>query len=513
MSADIQTANKKIVKNTLFLYLRQLLTLFLSLYTSRLTLQVLGVTDFGIYAAVGGIAAFLSILTSSLASCTQRFLTFKIGKGDTEQLKQTYSTSVQIHILLSLVIVILAETIGLWWIYNEMIIPAERFRTAVWVYQISVLNAICIIINAPNNAEIVAHEDMGTFALFSIIDSILKVCFVALLFIVPWDKLLVYAIFLFFIQTFNRTVCVIFCKMKYEECKLHWTFDKPLFKAMIGLSGWNLISNLATMGFIQGTNIILNLFFGPILNAAYSVASQAYTGIRQFTSSFQLAANPQIVKLYSKRQFDNMLNLIMNVCKYSFYLIFILSFPFILNADIILSVWLKEVPNHSVMFFVLLLIFAYIDVMAYPLDVAAQATGDLKKYSIIVSCCVISSLPISYVCYKFGAVPETILYIAIAVAVYGIYIRICLLNKLLGLNKLIFFKKSIARPLTTLLVVSALLVPIKIFYPHLSLLLSCCYFILSFIIEITIVYYLGLDNGERVQIVIYSKKILAKRRK
>lgn len=263
MSNSTQIANKRIAKNTLFLYLRQLLTLFLSLYTSRLTLQVLGVSDFGIYAAVGGITAFLSILTSSLASSTQRFLTFKIGEGNLHELNSTFCTSIQIHILLSGVIILLAETIGLWWVYEKMVIPSERFDIALWVYQISVLNAVCTILTAPYNAEIVAHEDLGPFALFSIIDSVLKVIFVALLFIIEWDRLLMYSLFLFFIQTLNRIICVAFCKIRYSECTLRWGVDKSLFRSMLGLSGWNLISNLAIMGFIQGTNIILNIFFGP----------------------------------------------------------------------------------------------------------------------------------------------------------------------------------------------------------------------------------------------------------
>lgn len=510
MSNSTQIANKRIAKNTLFLYLRQLLTLFLSLYTSRLTLQVLGVSDFGIYAAVGGITAFLSILTSSLASSTQRFLTFKIGEGNLHELNSTFCTSIQIHILLSGVIILLAETIGLWWVYEKMVIPSERFDIALWVYQISVLNAVCTILTAPYNAEIVAHEDLGPFALFSIIDSVLKVIFVALLFIIEWDRLLMYSLFLFFIQTLNRIICVAFCKIRYSECTLRWGINKSLFRSMLGLSGWNLISNLAIMGFIQGTNIILNFFFGPLLNAAYSVASQAYSGIRQFTSSFQLASNPQIVKLYSQNDLNDMHKLVLNVCKYSFYLIFVLSFPFILNAEVILGIWLKEIPAHSVMFFILLLLFAYVDVMAYPLDVAAQATGQLKKYSIVVSVCVISSLPISFVFFKLGAVPETILYVAIVVAFIGIFLRLLLLNKLIQLPIRQFVLGAVYKPVLLLIIATLVLVPIKIWMNLDGIMLSIIFFIFSFMIVCILCYKLGLVKNERMMIKEYALKFINK---
>jgi O-antigen/teichoic acid export membrane protein len=276
------------------------------------------------------------------------------------------------------------------------------------------------------------------------------------------------------------------------------------------LAGWNLISNLAIMGFIQGTNIILNFFFGPLLNAAYSVASQAYSGIRQFTSSFQLASNPQIVKLYSQNDLNDMHKLVINVCKYSFYLIFVLSFPFILNAEVILSIWLKETPAHSVMFFILLLLFAYVDVMAYPLDVAAQATGQLKKYSIVVSVCVISSLPISFVFFKLGAVPETILYVAIVVAFIGIFLRLLLLNKLIQLPIRQFVLGAVYKPVLLLIIATLVLVPIKIWINLDGIILSIIFFIFSFMIVCILCYKLGLVKNERMMIKEYALKFINK---
>lgn len=491
------SSNKRIAKNTLLLYVRQLLTLFLALYTSRLTLQVLGVTDFGIYFAVGGVTAFLIILTSSLSSSSQRFLTFSLGNGDANRLNQIYITSVNIHILLSFVLIVIAETIGLWFLYNKMVIPVERLPVAFWVYQLSVLSAIVYVLNAPNNAVIIAHEDMGTFALFSILDAVLKFGGVIYLFFISWDKLLAYAIMLFLMQTINPIVAFIYCRIKYVECKYKLLMDKALFKSMVGLASWNMLSSLAIMGFVQGTNILLNLFFGLGLNSAYAVASQAYSGVRSFTSNFQLASNPQIVKLYSKGETEEMHTLLMRVCKYSFYLIFVISFPFILNAHTVLALWLKNVPAHSETFFVLLLIFAYIDVMAYPLDIAAQATGNLKKYSIYVSCCIISTLPLSYVCFKLGAIPETILIIALIVSFIGISIRLKLLSRMIGLSTQQFIKTVLLRPLLFVSIISIIVIPIKNVIVINDIFSSCLYFIFIVIVEISIFYAIGLDSSEK----------------
>ena len=314
--------NRRIVKNTMLLYVRQIFTLCLSLYTSRLTLQVLGASDFGIYAAVGGLTALLSVLTSSMSTSTQRFITFELGRHDYERLNRVFNTSVQIHTFLALILLLFAETIGVWFLYNHLTVPQERIQTAFWVFQISTFSCIFSLLNVPNMASIIAHEDMGTFALFSIVDAILKLISVALLFIITWDKLFVYALCLLLIQMLNQSASFIFCRVKYSEIRFRFLVDKSLIRQMFGLAGWNVFSNVATMGFIQGVNILINMFFGPVMNAAYTVAMQAYSGLRSFCSSFQLASNPQIVKLYSSGEIEKMHQLLIVVCKMSFFLIF-----------------------------------------------------------------------------------------------------------------------------------------------------------------------------------------------
>ena len=500
----------KIVKNTLYLYIRQLFTLFLSLYTSRLTLLVLGVTDFGIFAAIGGVTAFLAIVTSSLSNSTQRFLTFSIGKSDIGLLNKTYISSIEIHLVLSFILLFLAETIGLYFFSVKMVIPEDRIDIAFWVYQLSIFTSIVSIITAPHSAELVAHEDMGYFALFMVLESVLKLLSIIFLSVITVDKLLLYSVFVFLLQVLIRGLIVIFCRRNYQECRIALCFDKKLCKSMIGLTSWTFVQNLGVMGFIQGTNILLNMFFGPVVNAAYSISFQAYWGVRNFTSSFQLASNPQIVKLYSQNNLNEMKLLVIRVCKFSFYLVFLLSFPIIMNSNVILTIWLKEVPAHTQYFFVLLLVFSYIDVMAFPLDVAAQATGNIKKYSIICFCFYLVILLVSYVFFVRGSIPESIIYIAMVVSFICILTRVFLLNRIIGLSIGEFLRDALYRPILTILIICPIVLFVKYIMGNLSIWSSVVYFISIFVYGVCIVYLCGLEKDEKVVVRGYISSFLRK---
>lgn len=490
------SANKRLAKNTFLLYIRQFFVLALGLYTSRLTLQVLGETDFGIYATVGGITSLLTIITTSLSAGTQRFITFELGKGNIENLNKVYITSINIHLLLSLLLVFVGETAGTWFIFEKMTVPDERLWITYWVFQITLLNSVLNLINVPNNAEIIAHEDMGTFAVVAILDAVFKFAAVVGLFFISWDKLLVYAIALFLIQFFQRSVCLWYCKRKYEEVNYHFLWDKTLMRSMLQIAGWMSLSNLAVTGFIQGVNILLNMFFGPIMNAAYSVAMQAYSGIRSFCSSFQLASNPQIVKLYAGNELERMHNLLCSVCKMSFFLIFFLSLPFIINSDFVLALWLGKVPEHAQSFFILLLIYAYIDVLAYPMDIAAQATGKVKTYCIWVSVAVLLILPITYILYTIGAIAETVYIVAILMSFVTLSIRLLLLSRLISLNVIVFVKEVILRSLLVASVSCIIPISLRYFFST-SVVVVVISFVLCFITSAGVILCLGLNNRER----------------
>lgn len=487
---------KKIAKNTGLLYIRQLLTLVLSLYTSRLTLQVLGVTDLGVYATVAGFTSLLSTFTTSLASGTQRFITFELGKGNVIKLNNVYCTAINIHIILSLILIFIGEIIGVWFVLSKMNVPPERLITAFWVFQLTLFSSVLTLINIPNNAEIVAHEDMGAWAFVSILEAILRCISVITLFFITWDKLIVYSIFLFTIQLLMRAICLVWCKRKYPEVYYRYTWDKPLIKSMLSTTGWMGLNNLSVVGFIQGTNLLLNVFFGPMLNAAYTLAMQAYSGIRQFCSSFQLASNPQIVKLYAQQELKSLHELLISVCKISFFLIFVLALPFLINAKTIIHLWLIDVPAHSVNFFILLLIYAFVDVLAYPLDIAAQATARIKGYSISLSIAILSTLLFAYIAFSMNAIPESIYVIAIIMSWVCLSLRLLYLRKLIGIPLGNFLKNVIIKII--LVGLTSVTIPIILFcLLEESIFSSIILFVASFLISIVSVYFIGLNNTER----------------
>lgn len=488
--------NKRIAKNTGLLYIRQLLTLGLSLYTSRLTLQVLGETDFGVYATVAGFTALLSTLTTSLASGTQRFISFELGRGNIQRLNIVYCTAINIHLILSIVLIIIGETIGVWFIFNKMNVPQDRLITAFWVFQMTILNSVLALINSPNNAEIIAHEDMGVWAFVSILEVVLRCICVIGLFYISWDKLIVYSVSLFSIQLLMRAICIGWCKRKYTEVHFRFIWDIILIKSMLSVTGWIGLNNLAVTGFIQGVNIMLNVFFGPMLNAAYTIAMQAYSGIRQFCSSFQLASYPQIVKLYSKEDFKSLHELLISVCKFSFFLIFVLALPFLINAKAIMHFWLKDVPAHCESFFILLLIYAFIDVLVYPLDIAAQATGKLRNYSISISLAVLSILLIGYIAFTMGSIPESIYIVAIIMSWVSLTLRLLFLRKLIRLSFMDFIRNVILRIIFVGLT-SVILPLILLYLLDESILSSVILFVVSFLFPILSVFFIGLNETER----------------
>ncbi|MCQ2217095.1 MAG: hypothetical protein MJZ33_01260 [Paludibacteraceae bacterium] len=489
-------SSKRIVKNTGLLYIRQFLTLAISLYTSRLTLQILGETDMGIYATVAGFTALISTLTTALASGTQRFITFELGRGNIKDLNRVYSTSVNIHLVLSVVLIILGEVLGYWFIFSKMTVAIERQMAAYWVFQFALVNAVFAIVNIPNKAEIVAHEDMGVLAFVAILEVSLKCISVAVLVFLPWDRLILYAFFLFIIQFFIRMICVIWCRRKYEEARYQFVWDKAMMKSMLTLTGWVGLNNFAVVGFVQGTTILLNVFFGPALNAAYTIAMQAYSGIRQFCSSFQLASNPQIVKLYSNNKLNEMQSLLVSVCKISFFLIYAFAFPFIINAHFVMDVWLTEIPEHAESFFILLLLYAFVDVLSYPLDVAAQATGKLKKYSMSIFVLVLSNLVFSYVAFGLGAVPEIMYIIAIIISCFSLGLRLYYLQSLIKMRIAVFIEAVVVR---IILVggVSSVIPFVLYFLLPVGFPFAIFLFFVSFVSSITAIYFLGLNSSEK----------------
>ena len=349
--------SKRIVKNTLLLYFRMLLTMVVGLYTSRVILRTLGVEDYGIYNVVGGVVAMFSVLSGSLSAAISRFITFELGRNDIEKLKRVFSSAVTIQIGLSLIIVLLAETVGLWFLNNKMVIPESRLVAANWVYQFSIFTFAINLISVPYNAAIIAHEKMSAFAYISILEVIGKLIVAFTIAIAPIDKLVYYGLLIMLIAVIIRMVYGHYCKRHFVECTYRFVIDKSLLQQMFGFAGWNFIGASSAVLRDQGGNVVINLFCGPTVNAAQGIAMQVSNAIQGFVSNFMTALKPQITKSYAVGDHSYMRSLIFQGARLSFYILLILSLPVIINAQYILSLWLGTIPEHTVTFVQLVLIF------------------------------------------------------------------------------------------------------------------------------------------------------------
>lgn len=440
-----QTDNKRIAKNTLLLYIRMILTMCISLYTSRVVLNILGVNDFGIYNVVGGIVSLFTFLNGSMSTATQRYLTFEIGTGNINKQKEIFSTCITIHAIVACVVVFLAETIGLWFLYYKMNIPIERNEAAFWVYQFSILTCVVIMMSVPYNASIIAHEKMNVFAFISIFEVCSKLLIVYLLLYFEYDKLIIYAVLMFIIQLIIRMIYSIYCNKNFKETKFQFTLNKKLIKEIFSFAGWNMFGILAGIGLTQGVNIILNIFFGPIVNAARGISVQVQNTITGFCSNFQLALNPQITKSYANRDYNHMYELIFASAKYSFFLLLLISLPFLIETNYLLSLWLNEVPNHTTNFVRIMLCISLINVTADSLLVSCQATGRIKIYQVLVGGTLLLVIPSSYIALNYGFKPESVFIIHFIIATIAQVIRLIITKKLINLKLREYFKQVVLK--------------------------------------------------------------------
>lgn len=426
--------NKRIAKNTLLLYFRMLFMMAVSLYTSRVVLNTLGVEDYGIYNVVGGVVAMFGFINGSMSSATQRYITFALGKGDKTRLQTVFSTTLQIHTLIAGIIVLLGETIGLWFLYNKMQIPADRMDAAFWVLQCSIVATVVMIISVPYNADIIAHEKMSAFAYISILEVVLKLVIVYMLVVFSFDKLILYVFLLLAIQLMIRFCYSIYCNRHFEETKYRHVWDKALFKEMTGFAGWSLFGNLASVLFSQGLNMLLNVFFGPVVNAARAVAVQVQSAIQQFVGNFQMALNPQITKTYAKGELGDMHRLMFRSARFSFFLLFFLSLPVLFETNFILTIWLKTVPEHTVVFLRIMICTSLIYTLSNPLIIANQATGKVKKYQAICGSILLLILPVSYISLRLGCPAYSVFIVHFVMESLTQMVRMILLRPMIGIR-------------------------------------------------------------------------------
>lgn len=440
--------NKRIAKNTLLLYFRMAIMMLVNLYTSRVILNALGVDDFGIYNVVGGVVAMFSVISTSLSGAITRFITFELGKGEQSKLRIIFSASVTIQILLSLIIIALTEIVGVWFLNAKMQIPADRMVAANWVLQFSIITFVINLISVPYNAAIIAHEEMAAFAYISILDAIGKLGIAFLIIISPIDKLVVYAFLMCAVALIVRFAYGYYCKKHFTECTYHFHWDKEILKKMFSFAGWNFIGATSGIFKTQGLNILINLFFGAVANAARGISVQVETAVGSFSNNFMTALNPQITKSYANGDLGYMHKLIFEGTKFSFFLMLFLSLPIMTETQQILIVWLKLVPPNTVGFVRITLIYALIESISAPLITSMLATGNIKKYQIIVGGTNLLIIPIAYVVLKFGEFkdfPEITIIVAIGIGVVNLCQRVFLLREMINLDAVAYIRNVIWR--------------------------------------------------------------------
>ena len=500
--SQVSENSKRIAKNTLLLYFRMFFMMTVSLYTSRIILKTIGIEDYGIYNVVGGFVTMFGFLNTALSAATQRYITFSIGQGDDKNLKKVFSNCVLTHAFISLLFFILAETIGLWFLYNKMIIPSDRVVAAFWVFQCSILSTVVLIMSVPYNADIIAHEKMSAFAYISIIEVCLKLAIVYILVISPIDRLILYAILLLLVQCMIRLIYTIYCKKHFQESQFNWMWDAKLFKEMLVFACWNLWGGISNMLYTQGLNILLNLFFGPIVNAARGITVQVQNAIVQFVNSFQMAINPQITKNYAQGNLIDMHKLVVRSSKFTFILLFVISFPIFCETDFILTIWLETVPDYTVIFTRLMLCVVIIDSVANPLMVSTAATGNVKRYQSTIGGLMILIVPVSYIFLNLFRRPEIIYWVHISFCIITFIVRLYIVRPIIHFNIREYVKNSIV-PIIRIVILSCIIIEvIDKFLPQ-GRIWNLCNILVSFIVALSCCFMVGLTSNERKM--IYNK--------
>lgn len=453
--------NRRIAKNTLMLYIRMFFTMTVSLYTSRVILRTLGVTDYGINNVVGGVVVMFSFLNGAMASATQRYLNVDLARGDTVHLQASFRTAMQIHMLIAVVILVLAETVGLWFVVNKLVIPAGRMYAAMWVYQLSIAAAITSIVSLPLNATIIAHERMSVFAYISIMDAVLKLLVAFLLVLSPIDKLITYAALFMSVNFIDAAVYIAYCKRHFAEVNFSMRIDKPLFREMSSFAGWSLWGNIAGVLFTQGLNMLLNMFFGPAVNAARGIAVQVQGVIQGFVANVQTAINPQITKSYAQHNLRRMHSLMFASSKFCFYLLFLIVLPLSFEAWFVLRLWLGIVPAHTVWFLRLIMFIMLTETLANPYIVANQATGKVKAYQAVCGSILLCIVPVAYIVLKLGGNPESVYIVHGCIAVITQCVRVYMMRHLISLPMMTYFH-SVVVPIV-LVAASSTIVPLIVY--------------------------------------------------
>ena len=506
MSKEFTPDHGRVMRNTALLYFRMALMMCINLYTSRVVLQVLGVEDYGIFYVVWGIAYILNFINSSMTTSTQRFLNFELGTGNKQRLHEIFITSIHIHFIISLLLILLSETGGIWFLTEKMVIPEERRTAAMWCFQLSIVTAVAEVMSCPYQSVIIAREKMSAFAYISILDAFLKLAIVGMLLLTGYDRLIIYAILYTCEKLLIRLVYNIYCKRHFEESHYQWFYEKDLFRKMLSFAGWSMLGNLSYVLNTQGLNMLLNVFFGPVANAAQAAASQAKNAVYQFSRNFQIAINPQITKSYASGQLKEMHLLFFRGSRLTFCLLLMLCLPLAVETPMVLKLWLKEVPEGAAGFLRLLLIILIVNQMSNSLEATIDATGNIKKYQTFSNGIKIFIVPAAYIVLKMGGAPWTVfvVYLVISILAYIATIRIVLPQIQMELKD---YSLHVLRPCACVLFLSLITPVIMKQLTGSGLLFSLLTIAITVVITGVLCFTLGIDKEMRSLIIIKIRKI------
>ena len=493
----------------MMLYIRMILVMGITLFTSRIILDALGEENYGIYNVVGGVVAMFGFFSSTLASSCQRYFSFYIGKDDNEELSKVFRLNMSVFILLAFVILLFAETLGLWFINTRLNIEESRIFAMNCVYQCSLLSFFCSIVLVPYNALIISYEKMSAFAYISIVEVLLKLLLAILLPHLLYDKLILYAIMMLSCQIVITLYYYTYCRKNIAESKYTFYWDKNRFREILSYSGWHLIGALSVIIKNQGVNILINTFYSPIVNAGRAIAFQVTTATDSLSNNFFVAAKPQIYKYYAQKDYEELHKLILRSSKVCFLLILIIAVPLLINTNAVLSLWLKDVPSYAVLFTQLALINAIVDSMNGPAIASALATANIKKFEIITGALMILNLPISYLVLKMGAIPEVTIIVSIVISLITIIIRAFILKELIFLSVIEYIQRTFL-PLMFVGIISGMLsYGISLFFTDgvfhivVTSLISVCIILIFF-------YSICLSRGEKIVISNFIKDKIKK---
>lgn len=497
MSNQTSDNNKRIAKNTLFLYLRMFVIMLTALFTSRIVLDVLGAADYGLNNVIGGVVVLFSFLNAALLSATQRYINFYLGKQDYKQTNIVFCMSMNTYLLLSILVVILGETIGMWFVNTQLNIPQDRVYAAQWVYQFTLLQFVINLLRVPYNASIIAYERMNFYAYISLIEVIIKLLVVYLLYITSYDKLIFYS-FLYTIIPLSITVIYKwYCNRNFETTKYRVIWDKVAFKEMFCFSGWSLFGSLANLAAHQGLNILINIFYGVTVNAAAGIANQISTNVYQFISNFQTAFQPQIIKTYAAKELEHFNKLIFQTSKFSYFMVLVLVLPILFTIDGILDIWLKDVPEYTAIFCRLILVYFSIEAITAPLWMSVQATGKIRNYQILMASLIFLNFPIAYIVLKLGLPVYSIWIVRIMVNLVVMIARCIYMKKKLNFPLLPYIK-AVIMPIVSVTLV-ALPIPILLYYTiHGFWQNMIIVGIITFALTVVDVYFVGMNTHEKL---------------